>query len=248
MKSYPWSVRARILLRSFAIQGSWNYETLIGAGFAFTLLPALRHLYGDSGARLDSAVARHVGLFNSHPYFATIAIGAAAKLEADGAEPAVIDRFKVALRGSLGSLGDQLIWSAWRPMAVMIGLVLLLAGAAWWVAVIGFLVLYNTLHLAVRVLGLRMGSETGLELGRVLREAPIQPLIDRASQIACALVGLAVVLAAAPTPGEPAEAAAAALAVALGLWLGMNSRRVLIALLGGITILALLLGLTGYGA
>jgi PTS system mannose-specific IID component len=248
MNSFPFGVRARILLRSFAVQGSWNYETLIGAGFAFTLLPALRHLYGDTGERLDKAVARHVGLFNSHPYFATVAIGAAAKLEADGAEPVVIDRFKVALRGSLGSLGDRLIWSAWRPMAVMIGLVLLLAGAAWWVAVLSFLVLYNSLHLPVRILGLRIGSETGLELGRVLREAPIQPLIERASQIACALVGLAVVLAAAPTPREPVEALTGGLAVALGLWLGVNTRRVLVAMLGGITIFALLLGLTGYGA
>ncbi len=248
MNRYPLSVRANVFLRSFAIQGSWNYETLIGTGFAFTLLPALRHLYGDRGEALDQAVARHVGLFNSHPYFASVAIGAVAKLEGDGVEPAVIDRFKLALRGSLGSLGDRLIWSAWRPMTAMIGIVLLLAGAAWWLAAACFLVLYNALHFAVRYLGVRVGSETGLELGSVLREAPIQPLVERASQIACALIGLAIVLAAAPEATEPGEAVAALIAVAIGVSLAIHTRRVLIIALGTTTIVALLLGLSGNGA
>jgi len=248
MTRYPVSVRASILLRSFAIQGSWNYETLIGTGFAFTLLPALRYLYGKRGEALDQAVARHVGLFNSHPYFANVAVGAVGKLEADETPPIVIDRFKLALRGTLGTLGDRLIWSAWRPMTALIGIVLLLAGAAWWVAVACFLILYNVLHVTVRYLGLRMGSESGLELGGVLREVPIQPLVERASQIACALIGLAIVLAATSVSAGPGQFVTAVIAAAIGLSLGGQTRGILIGLLGATIAIALLLGLLGNGA
>jgi hypothetical protein len=36
-----------VFLRSFAIQGSWNYRTLQGSGFAFALMPVLRYVHGD---------------------------------------------------------------------------------------------------------------------------------------------------------------------------------------------------------
>ena len=248
MTLLPRAVRAHILLRSFAVQGSWNYETLIGAGFAYALLPALRRLYGVDGERLDQAVTQHAELFNSHPYFATVAIGAVARLEAEKAEPAVIERFKLALRGSLGSMGDRLIWTTWRPMALLIGLVLFLAGVAWWIAVAAFLVVYNALHLAVRIVGFRMGLATGLDVGRVLREAPLQPVIARASQVACILVGVAVALAAAPAAHNLEGLVATAVAIILGLTLGLRTRRAMIVVLATVAVVALALGMTGYGA
>src|SRR5690606_11625323 len=151
MTRLPASVRASMLVRSLAVQGSWNFETLVGAGFAFTLLPALRFIYGRSGPELDAAVSRHADLFNSHPYFATVAVGSVARLEAEKVEPVVVDRFKSALRGSLGSMGDRLVWTCWRPMSVLIGMVLFLLGAAWWVALAVLLIVYNLLHFAVRL-------------------------------------------------------------------------------------------------
>jgi mannose PTS system EIID component len=248
MTAIPATVRARMLLRSFAVQGSWNYETLIGAGFAFTLLPALRYIHGREGRRLDEAVARHCELFNSHPYVATVAAGAVSRLEADGVQPIVLRRFKAALRGSLGSMGDRLVWTAWRPMAAVLGIVLLLAGASWWLAIAIFLVVYNALHLTLRVLGMRMGSEAGLEVGRALREFPLQPMIDLASRVAAFLTGVAIVLAAAPTVREPFVSAMPLLAVGLGIWLGHRCRRLVIASLVGVAAVGLLIGLIGNGA
>ncbi|MEX0912683.1 MAG: PTS system mannose/fructose/sorbose family transporter subunit IID [Gemmatimonadota bacterium] len=248
MSPLPLRVRIHMLLRSFAVQGSWNYETLIGAGFAFAVLPGLRHLYGAKGRDLDRAVARHAELFNSHPYFSSVAVGAVSRLEADGTEPEVVQRFKTAMRGSLGSMGDRLFWTTWRPMSVILGLVLVMAGAAWWVAIGAFLLVYNSLHLAVRVAGLKIGVESGLDVGRLLREAPLQRIIDRGSRAACFLIGLAVVMVAAPSMVDPVAGFVSVAAIALGFFLGLRTRKVMIAILVGVTTLALAFGFIGHGA
>lgn len=228
MSALPRRVALRVLLRSLLVQASWNYETLIGTGFAFTVLPVLRHLYpGDTDA-FRSAIARHRRIFNSHPYLATVAAGAVSRLEADGADPAIIERFKSALRGSLGSIGDQLIWSAWRPAAVLLGIALILAGAAWWLGLVVFLMVYNTLHLALRVWGWRIGAQAGIEVSKALRQAPLMTLAQRAADAGAALAGFATVLAAqrATAIALPPAAVVGAVAVAMvaGAWLGPRTR------------------------
>ncbi len=219
-------------MRSFAVQGSWNYETLIGTGFAFTLLPALRLVYDGDREGLRAAMERHAGVFNSHPYLATLAVGAVSRLEADRVDPQLVERFKSAMRGSLGSLGDQLVWGAWRPASVLVALVLMLAGAAWWVALGTFLLLYNALHLGLRAWGLRVGWEAGLDVGKVLREAPLQGITRRAADAGAVLCGVAVVLPAAPLAPDPIRIVPIVAAIGLGLWLGLATRRVMAAVVG----------------
>jgi mannose PTS system EIID component len=248
MKPIPRGMRTNMVLRSLTVQGSWNYATLIGAGFAFTLLPVLRSVYRGRPEELRIALARHSELFNSHPYLATLAAGAVGKLEAEGVEPAVIERFKTALRGSLGSIGDRLVWTVWRPMSVLAGLVLLLAGAPWWLAIGAFLVVYNALHLPLRVMGLRVGASAGLGVARILRDAPLQPVITRASQVAAFLIGLGVVLRVWPVLGDPLAAAVAAGAIALGAWRGQGTRRLMWFVLSTVAVIAIGLGILGYGA
>ena len=121
MIPYSRGVLLRVFLRSFAIQGSWNYRSLIGSGFAYALLPVLRVLYREDPAKLHAAVRRHSELFNSHPYLAPLALGAVAVLE-QTEPPEVVTRFKAAVRGSLGTLGDRLVWSGWRPLVALIAL------------------------------------------------------------------------------------------------------------------------------
>jgi PTS system mannose-specific IID component len=188
-------VRRALFWRGFAVQGSGNYETLIGTGFAFALLPALRHVYRDDPEALRAAAGRQSELFNSHPYLATVALGAVARLEAEHADPVLIARFKMALRGPLGALGDQLIWLTWRPMCALLGLVVLFLGAPWWAAVLVFLVPYNALHLWLRVRGLRIGLESGLAVAGLLRASPLQLLSVRTADVGAVLVGAATVLA-----------------------------------------------------
>jgi PTS system mannose-specific IID component len=104
----PLRVRAAILMRLFAIQGVWNYETMIGNGIAFALEPALKRLPGGrKGEPYRKAMARHSGYFNAHPYLASVAVGALARAELDGVPEAQIERFRVAGRGP-STVGDRL--------------------------------------------------------------------------------------------------------------------------------------------
>jgi mannose PTS system EIID component len=243
MSVLPDRVRRRVLLRSFLVQGSWNYETLIGTGFAFTLLPVLRYLHPADPERRLVLMRRHAGIFNSHPYLANVAVGAVSRLEAEGADPAVTERFKSALRGALGSIGDRLVWTAWRPAAILVAIVLLLLGAPWWLGLIAFLAIYNALHLALRAWSLRVGLDNGLEVARVLRDAPLERLASRAADAGAFLCGVAVVLAiaqSAPTTTDLGLGVAAAIA---GIALGARSRSVIAPAVGLLWIFAILLGL-----
>jgi mannose PTS system EIID component len=177
-------------LRSFTIQGSWNYRTMIGGGFAFTLLPLLRRLRGDRGPELDSALARHSEHFNAHPYLVGVAVGAVARLELDGQPNEVVKRFKEAVRGPLGALGDTLVWAGWLPTTLLAAL-----AGAWWglppfESILIFLALYNVGHLALRAWSFSVGFREGVSVGTRLRQAALRQRADLLHQSGAVLLGL----------------------------------------------------------
>lgn len=241
----PWRVRAAVLARSFAVQGSWNYRTLLGAGFAFALLPVLRYLYRDDPERLLQAVERHSGLFNSHPYLAPMALGAVASLEEEGAPPPVVDRFKSAIRGSLGTLGDRLVWAGWRPVCLLLALTLLVLDQPWWVAVAAFLIIYNAGHLAIRVWSFRVGLDRGIAVGEQLRHSSVPQMQRVLSILGAFLVGVLVPLAASgrlvgASPALP-WSVAALLAALVGVRFGGLIRIPVVVALAGFALLGFIL-------
>ena len=160
--------------RLFAIQGSWNYETMIGNGIAFSMKPLLRSLPED---RYRAALARQARYFNAHPYLAGVAVGALARGELDGEDPVRIERYRTALCGPLGSVGDQLVWAGWLPLCSLIALTAFALGAGPLVVVCIFLGVYNVGHVALRAWGLRVGLRRGMRVAPALanpffREGP----------------------------------------------------------------------------
>jgi mannose/fructose/N-acetylgalactosamine-specific phosphotransferase system component IID len=238
------ATRRRMLLRSFAVQGSWNYQTLIGTGMAFVLAPALREVHGADPRALAAATGRHAELFNSHPYLATVAAGAIARLEADGVPVELQGRFKSALRGSLGTLGDRLVWAMWRPACALLGVALLAAGAAWWVAAAVFLVAHNALHLWLRAWGLRVGLRDGLSVARALRESPLERLGERAGDAGAAFAGFAAVVLAAGGARSPADLALGACVVGAGLFVRRHLRTAIAVALLAVMVAGILLART----
>ncbi len=224
-------------LRSLAIQGSWNYRTMLGNGFAFAILPVLRQVYRGDPHGLRAGLKRHADHFNAHPYLASLALGAASRMEAEGKDPEEIRRFKLAVRGPLGSLGDALVWVGWRPAVALLSLALALAGASPGVVVIVFLALYNLGHLLLRVWGFRIGWEKGSQVGDSLRSLALPRQADRIAGAGAlflgAVVGLALARGGAPGSWAFLGWGVAAGGLLLGWSLGQRSwKRNLWALMG----------------
>lgn len=175
----PLGTRAAILLRLLAIQGSWNYETLVGNGMGFCVEPALRRLPGGvDGEAYRAALARQSQYFNAHPYLAAVAVGALARAELEGIDPTKIERFRTALCGPLGSVGDRLVWAAWLPLCALLALLVFALGASPLGTALTFLVSYNAGHLALRIWGINVGWREGLHVAHalgtpVLRQGPV---------------------------------------------------------------------------
>ncbi len=236
--------RVSMFLRSFSVQATWNYRTLTGGGFAFVIMPALKALYGDDPARLREAIARHNGVFNCHPYLVGVAAGAVARMEVEHADPRMIDRFKAAVRGSLGTLGDQLVWAGWRPVCAMLALLLLLVGAPWWVVCGSFLIAYNAGHLAARVYGFELGWRHGVEVAERLRRSWIGEVQRRVTTTGAFLLGVLLPLIVGgqtlDLPHPLVGAAAALIGLVLGVRFGGAARTPVILALGAFAVLGLL--------
>jgi mannose PTS system EIID component len=174
----PLRVKLAMYFRLLAMQGSWNYETLNGTGIGFAMEPALRYLTGGiDGLAYRGALARESRYFNAHPYLAGIAVGALVRAELDGVDPGRIERFRTALAGPLGSVGDRLVWASWLPLCSIVAIGVYGAGGSALGVVATFLLLYNAGHILLRAWGLRIGLSRGLNVASalgnpVLRQAP----------------------------------------------------------------------------
>lgn len=217
----PLRTRLAIFTRLLAIQGSWNYEILLGNGIGFCVEPALRLLPGGIHTpKFHEALARESRYFNAHPYLAAVAVGALARAELDGEDPVRIERFRTALCGPLGSVGDRLVWAGWLPFCSLASLAVFGLGASALTVVGLFLVLYNIGHLGLRIWGLNTGWNHGLRVASalgnpVLRRGPVQ--IGRLAALA---TGIAIPLALGRIIGPGANLIGGVLAgVAVGAFL-----------------------------
>lgn len=190
LQTLPARVRGAVLARSFLVQGSWNYRIMQGLGMAFSIIPVLRHLDASTTEGLEERVARHAEHFNAHPYFSSVALGALTRLEMEGESPETVRRFRAAIRGPLGALGDRLVWATWLPLSAALALVLYWVGAPGWIAVGAFLLVFNALHLTIRIQGFNLGFEAGTSLGVRLRTMGITATTERMSALLLFLIGV----------------------------------------------------------
>ena len=171
-KKLPILTGLGVFLRSFFIQSVWNYRSLLSVGFAYCLIPIASRLYRNQEERV-AFLKRQLSFFNAHPYFASYALGAISRVEEEKpSDPDLVERFKNALIGPLGAIGDQLFWGTIKPgciLLAMIGVLLidhlhLLIGYF-----ILMLICYNVPHLLIRSIGIQVGYREGLEVYKLLK-------------------------------------------------------------------------------
>lgn len=217
----PARVLLEVFARSFALQAGFNPRAMQGLGWAYALYPAIRTLYPKGEAR-TAAVKRHLGLFNTHPYFAAAILGGSVRIEeriaAGLAEPGAALSFRDALAPPLAAIGDAFFWNALRPACAL--LAALTAPTLGLGAVAVFLVLYNAVHLWVRIWLFTVGYRQAERLVESVGQArfPVGTLFLR--RAAAALAGavtaqLAILVGRQGGPLAFAGAGAAALACVL---------------------------------
>ena len=191
MAGIPDKVRRSVWLRQFAVQACWNYEGMQNVGFAYGVMPVLRHLYGGRPDDMIRAVKRHLEFFNTNPVLAGVILGAAVRLEeraaAGEADPRAIGTFKVGLMGSLGAIGDSYFWGALKPMASAVGAILALVNPV--LGIFALLVLYNASHLAIRFRGFASGMAGEERAVAWLKEAGFAARTEDRKMVAAVMGG-----------------------------------------------------------
>lgn len=226
-------------LRTFAIQGSWNYRTLVGGGLAYAMLPLLKWIHAGDPVALRESLERHASSFNGHPYLCAMAVGALARLELERRDAEEIARFRTALSGPLGAVGDRAVWAGWRPLCLLLAIAAHALGFGATAAVLLFLLLYNAGHVWLRVWAYRTGWASGLEVGRSLSRSMVHRAAGPLIAVNAALLGAAAPYLALSVPGADAlagvapvavaAAAAAVVAYLLPAWGGIGSVLLLLA-------------------
>ena len=182
----------RMFLRSFLVQGSWNYKSMLGLGFCFCALPVLRKVCKTQQER-QAFIRRHLDFFNAHPYFASWCLGAVAKLEEEAVRKKwpdyrPISVFKERLAGPLGAIGDELFWNGIKPAVA--GLAVWIAIVFGWIAVVVFLLVYNIPHLYIRWKGIFAGYQAGFDIVSALSVRRFQDSLTRIAISGAVISGL----------------------------------------------------------
>ncbi|KAA3618485.1 MAG: hypothetical protein D8M58_13555 [Calditrichaeota bacterium] len=166
----------KIFFRSFFVQSGWNYKSLLSIGFCFAMLPLAKKLYGNDVKKYNQFVKRHLGFFNAHPYFTSYALGAVARLEEKIAQntgdEVQLEKFKNALIGPLGALGDQLFWATVKPATFTLGVLGFLLVENFYIRLTFLLllgILYNMPHLYIRISGMMQGYKEGFLICKYLK-------------------------------------------------------------------------------
>jgi PTS system mannose-specific IID component len=185
--------RLRALLRLFAVQGTWNYERMLGVGMGYAAEPLLEELKISDPQRHTEAVIRSAEFFNCNPNLAGLALGAEVRAEYDAAPGAQVARLRTALCSPLGALGDQLFWAGIVPALVGLALAAVVLGAGLWSIAI-FLAAYNAVRIWTAVWALRTGLTAGMNVGTAIGRSWVPRAADAAGSAAGFGVGLALPL------------------------------------------------------
>lgn len=106
---------------------SMSFEWLETFGFAVSMLPVIKKLYGDNKEEELKAVKRHAVFYNTEPQIGSVINGIVCGMEEERANGAdiddeVINSIKIGLMGPLAGIGDAMIPGMYIPLLLSIGI------------------------------------------------------------------------------------------------------------------------------
>ncbi|OFI49938.1 PTS mannose family transporter subunit IID [Floricoccus tropicus] len=186
--------RNSVLLRSFFLQGSWNYERMQNAGWAFAMIPALKKLYPGK-EEASAALKRHLEFFNTHPYVASPILGVTLALEEERANGAPIDDVaiqgvKVGMMGPLAGIGDPVFWFTVRPILGAVAAGLATSGSL--LAPLVFFFGWNIIRIAFQYYTQELGYKQGSKITEDLSGGLLQQITKGASILGMFVLGVLI--------------------------------------------------------
>ncbi|MBQ9058790.1 MAG: PTS mannose/fructose/sorbose transporter family subunit IID [Atopobiaceae bacterium] len=194
-KSVSKTTRRSVWLRSQYLQGSWNYERMQNLGWCYSIIPALKELYGDDSDEMKAALKRHLEFFNTHPYVASPILGVVMSLEEEKANGAEIDDdafqgVKVGMMGPLAGVGDPVFWGTLRPIIGALAASMAATGSI--IGAILFFVLWNAIRLAFLYYTQEFGYKAGSNITKDLSGGLLQKVTTGASVLGMFIMGVLI--------------------------------------------------------
>lgn len=151
----------KIAIRTFFLQSCFNFK-MQNFGFLYAITPALQKLYEKKDKKM--AFERHLELFNTHPYMASLITGFIVKLEEKKSISGEYDfeeisKMKKTMCSVFAVIGDELFWNVLRPFVAFISLSIFFINFNILLPALVFLILYNIPHLYIRIAGIYKGYE-----------------------------------------------------------------------------------------
>ena len=186
--------RISVWIRSFFLQGSWNYERMQNGGWAFTMIPAIKKLYKTKEDRA-AALNRHLEFFNTHPYVASPIIGVTLALEEDRANGAPVDDVaiqgvKIGMMGPLAGIGDPVFWFTVRPILGALGASLAMGGNI--LGPIIFFIAWNLIRMGFLWYTQEFGYKAGSRISEDLSGNLLQDITKGATILGMFILGALV--------------------------------------------------------
>ena len=183
--------RISVWIRSFFLQGSWNYERMQNGGWAFAMIPAIKRLYKTKEEQ-SAALKRHLEFFNTHPYVASPILGVTLALEeerANGApvEDVTLQGVKVGMMGPLAGIGDPVFWFTIRPILGALAASLAISGNI--LGPIIFFLGWNIIRMAFTWYTQEFGYKAGSHISEDLSGGLLQDITKGASILGMFILG-----------------------------------------------------------
>ena len=142
---------------------TYTYQYQQAGSIVYSLSPALRKIYADNDDHYVASLNNHYNYFNTHPWLATLILGAALGIEDNGGVDSLeaVQSFKVGMMGPVAGIGDTLIWVLYPTIIGSIAGYMALEGSA--IGAIAWLIL-NILCIFLRVKMFEWGYESGSKL------------------------------------------------------------------------------------
>lgn len=181
----------KIYWRSYQLEADFGYERFQGAGFAYSMIPAIEKLYSDP-ADVKEALNRHTEFFNTTPTCVTLITGIACAMEeqkakGEGVNGEAISAVKVALMGPVAGIGDAIFWGSYRIVCASIACQMGLTGNIF--APFMFLILFNIPNVLIHYFGLMKTYELGSNaIGKLYASG----VMDKVA-LCCSIMGMTMI-------------------------------------------------------